>query len=40
MTSTPISNVPIGLFPDTEIDLNLNRMRKEWEEDEIYLQGK
>ena len=25
VTSTPISNVPIGLFPDIEIDLNLNR---------------
>ena len=34
VTSSPISNVPIWLFPVKEIDLNGIEIRKEWEEGE------
>ena len=33
--SNPISNIPIWLYPEIEVDFNLIEMRREWEEGEI-----
>ncbi len=33
-TPTPVSNIPIWLFPKTEVDLNIMELKDKWEESE------
>ncbi len=33
-TPTPVSNIPIWLFPKTEADLNIMELKDKWEESE------